>query len=66
MITLLSISIFFFFGAVPRGFQDLSSPTRDRTWAPALKVWSPNHWTAREFPYNDNIINSTVNELHRE
>ena len=38
------------FVAVPRGLQDLSSLTRDRTRAPAVKVLSPNHWTAREFP----------------
>ncbi|XP_033285895.1 ankyrin repeat family A protein 2 isoform X2 [Orcinus orca] len=30
--------------------QDLSSPTRDRTCTPAVKVPSPNHWTAGEFP----------------
>ena len=41
---------FFLFFAVPRDFLDLSSPSRDRTWAPAMKVPSPNHWTARELP----------------
>ena len=30
--------------------QDLSSLTRDRTWAMAVKAPSPNHWTTREFP----------------
>ena len=35
--------------AVLHGFWDLSSPTSDRTWAPAVKVQNPNHWTAREF-----------------
>ena len=29
--------------------QDLSSLTRNWTWAIAVKVLSPNHWTAREF-----------------
>ena len=29
----------------------LNSPTRDQTHAPALGVWSPNHWTTREFPF---------------
>ena len=30
--------------------QDLISPTRDQTWAPAVETWSPDHWTTREFP----------------
>ena len=34
---------------------DLSSPTRDRTQATAVKEPSPNHWTARKFPSNLNI-----------
>ena len=29
---------------------DLSSPTRDGPYDPAVKAWSPNHWTAREVP----------------
>ena len=33
------------------GLQDLSSPTRDRTRAPAVKAPSANHWTTREFPF---------------
>ena len=24
--------------------------TKDQTWVPCNKVWSPNHWTTREFP----------------
>ena len=28
----------------------LRSLTRDCTWAMAVKVLSPNHWIAREFP----------------
>ena len=43
---LLNTSFFFFFG-----LRDLSSPTRDRTWAPAVDAPSPNHWTAKEFPF---------------
>ena len=27
--------------------QNLSSLTRDPTWAPAVKALGPNHWTAR-------------------
>ena len=26
--------------------QNLSSLTRDPTWAPAVKALGPNHWTA--------------------
>ena len=36
------------FLATPYGC--LSSPTSDRTWAPAGKAWRPKHWTAREVP----------------
>ena len=43
--------LFFFpflsFLAMLRGLWDLSSPTRDRTRALAVKAQSPNHWTAR-------------------
>ena len=38
----------FFFFAIPRGLWDLSSLIRDG--ASAVKAWSPNHWTVREFP----------------
>ena len=30
--------------------QDLSSPTRDQTCAPAMEEQSPNCWSTREFP----------------
>ena len=39
----------FSFFVMLRGLQDLSSPTRDLTWATSVKVWSPNHWPAWEF-----------------
>ena len=46
--------LFFFtflsFLAMLRDLWDLSFPTRDRTWALAVKAQSPNHWTARELP----------------
>ena len=29
---------------------NLSSPTRDQTWAPTVEAWSLNHWTSREVP----------------
>ena len=31
------------------GLQDLSSPTRDQTHAPAVKALNLNHWKVREF-----------------
>ena len=40
---------FVFFLATLYILQDLSSPTRDWTQAPAVKVVSPNPWTTREF-----------------
>ena len=42
----------FFFLAAPLGFPDLSSLTKGRIepGATAVKVRSPNHWTAREVP----------------
>ena len=43
-------NFFFFFLALLCCLPDLSSPTRDWTWAPAVKAPSPNHWTARELP----------------
>ena len=36
--------------AQPSGLRDLSSPTGDRTRAPAVEAWSLNHWTARGSP----------------
>ena len=35
--------------AAPSGLYP-SSPTKGQTWAPEVKVPSPNHWTTREFP----------------
>ena len=32
------------------GLRDPNALTRDRTGPTAVKVQSPNHWTAREFP----------------
>ena len=40
---------------------DLSSPTRDQTWAPALEAQSLNHWTIREAPVIIIIIFSFFN-----
>ena len=41
---------FFFFLAVRRGTQDLSSQTRVEPVPPAVEAQSPNHWTTREVP----------------
>ena len=32
------------------GLRDLSSLTKDRTQAMAVKAYNPNHWATREFP----------------
>ena len=39
--------LYFFIGLL-FGLCNLGSPTKDRTWAPAVLVPSPNHWTARD------------------
>ena len=41
--------LFFFFWKC--SLWDLSSTTRDQTWAPAVKVLNPKHWPAREFRF---------------
>ena len=37
-------------GRAPHGLCDLSSLTRDGTWAPSVEGQSLNHWTAKEVP----------------
>ena len=51
------IFLFFWviFLAMPHGFQDLSFLTRDWSWATSVIVLTPNHWTAREFPFRNNM-----------
>ena len=46
---------FFFFFGMRCSLQDLSSPARDQTWALAVKVVSPNHWTTTEFPMQEHL-----------
>ena len=41
---------YFFFLAAPRGLLDPSSATGIKPAPSAVKAWSPNHWTTREFP----------------
>ena len=60
--TLVCFFWFFVFNlAALCSLQDLSSPTRDWTRALAVKVPSPNHWTAREFPDFAILIGITLN-----
>lgn len=42
--------LFFSFLATLLGTQDLCSLTGIEPVPPAVKAWSPHHWTAREFP----------------
>ena len=42
--------------------KDLGSPTRAGTARPEVKVWSCNHWTAREVPRI--YYSYYTNELH--
>ena len=46
--TRISLPLFF---PVPRSIlEDRSSPTRDQTWARAVRAPSPNHWPTSKFP----------------
>ena len=38
------------FGLYLTACRDLGFPTRDWTWAMAVRAWNPNHWTSREVP----------------
>jgi len=39
----------------PCSMQALSSPARDGTRTTCMEVWSPNHWTTREFSIQSSI-----------
>lgn len=45
---LLLLFCFVCVGHTQWSMQDLSSPIRDRTQAPCMDAWRPNHWTSRE------------------
>ena len=45
-----SLPYTYFFGHTRWLTGDLCSPARDCTWALAVEVLSPNHWTPMEFP----------------
>ena len=56
------IPILFIFLAMPRGLQDLSSPTGGggvEPMPPAMQARSPNHWTAREVPKVPSLSSGT-------
>ena len=44
---------------------DLSSPPRDQTQVPTVKLWSHTAWTSREFPERWNLRNSGIYEVGR-
>ena len=52
-----------FFGGAGHGLWDLSFPPRDSTQAPGVKASSPNHWSAREFPFFSFKLKG---DLHKE
>lgn len=56
-LTKVTLSLLFF--ATLCSLLDLTSPTGDRTWALAVKVPSPNHGTAREFPPKSTLFQAT-------
>ena len=45
----ISLTSFVLFGGMPHWWQDLSSQTRDRTQALAVRAQTPNPWITREF-----------------
>ena len=45
----ISLTSFVMFGGMPHWWQDLSSQTRDRTQALAVRAQTPNPWITREF-----------------
>ena len=49
--------------ATLHSLQNLSSPTRDQTRAPAVRAPSPNHWTTREFPSHGVLKDKFGNSL---
>ena len=50
--------------AVPQGLQDLSSPNPTLLTSPGVEAWSPNRWTAREFPLFSRLVSLHVSEIN--
>jgi len=44
--------------------QDLSSLTRNHTWAPEVKALGPDHWTKREFPLGCFFLTEHIPRIH--
>ena len=42
--------------ATPQGLRDLSSLTRDQTYAPAVEAWNSNHGITRDCPILPSLI----------
>ena len=49
LICIILLLLELFFSTTLHSLQDLSSLTRNWTWARAMKAPSPNHWSTREF-----------------
>ena len=47
---LSNVRFFVCFVAMPHGLWDLSSLSRNWTWAMAVKTQNPNHWSTRQLP----------------
>lgn len=51
MLSLYALRLFSFFWPYQKAYGIFSSPSRDQNLCPlAVKVWSPNRWTARKAP----------------
>ena len=61
MSTICLFVIFFF---LPCSLWDISSPSRDWTWATAVKLLSPNCWNAREFLHLVYVYRATTLTHH--
>ena len=60
MITFVQSLVWFSFFSSLCGLQNLSSPSRDWTQTTAVKVLSPNHWTAKGIPLTFFFFNFTI------
>ena len=52
----ISMNFLFFFLAAPLSMRDPSSTTRDQPMPSVVKMWSLNHWSAKEVPILVNLI----------
>ena len=61
-IVLTCLIYYLIYLAAQCGMQELSSPTKIKPVSPAVEAWSPNHWTARDFPRED-ILKYSLDSL---